>query len=376
VSLGIYFHIPFCQSKCHYCHFVTVSYHPETAEQYEKAVIKEMELFSHACQKEKVNSIYFGGGTPSLGPSRSVISLIAECQRHYVLTSDCEISLEANPGTLTREKASDFYHSGVNRISMGAQSFDNSELESIGRIHNAEMIEESLHCLRNAGFSNINLDLMLGLPLQTAQSWRLNLERIVELGIPHLSVYMLDLDDQCSLQSMVANGSVQLPDEDLVSDLYLETIEHLSSGGYQQYEISNFARPGFPCRHNLKYWLREPVRGFGVGSHSFNGHARYANNTRIDEYIQSIENGRAPEIWSEPVSAEQAIEEALFLGLRLTEGVNWDQLRTRCPQDRRDRYENAFRLFLNKGWMEWKDSTISLTPLGMLFSNEVFQYFV
>jgi oxygen-independent coproporphyrinogen III oxidase len=376
MSLGIYFHIPFCQSKCHYCHFLTVPYHSETAERYEKAITKELELFSLKSGKQKVDSIYFGGGTPSLGPSRPIINLLSECRKSYSLVDDCEISLEANPGTITSEKASDFYHSGVNRISMGAQSFDDSELESIGRIHNAEMINESLHWLRNAGLSNINLDLMLGLPRQTTQSWKINLERTIELGVPHLSVYMLDLDDQCPLHSMLENGSVQVPDEDLVSDLYLETVEYLSSCGYQQYEISNFARPGFACRHNLKYWTREPVQGFGLGSHSFNGRARYANNTRIDRYIQAIENGESPEIWREPVSAKQAIEEALFLGLRLTKGVDWDRLRNRCPQDRRDKYENAFKSFLDEGWIEWKDSTIRLTPLGMLFSNEVFQFFV
>jgi oxygen-independent coproporphyrinogen III oxidase len=376
VNLGIYLHIPFCQSKCHYCHFLTVPYHAETAERYERTVTKELEVFSSTCEKEKVDSIYFGGGTPSLVPSRVIINLISECRRHYSLTDDCEISLEANPGTITREKAADFYHAGVNRISMGAQSFDDLELESIGRIHSAEMINESLHRLRNAGLSNINLDLMLGLPRQTAKSWKLNLERIIELGPPHLSVYMLDLDDQCPLHSMLAKGSIQIPDEDLVSDLYLETIEYLSSLGYQQYEISNFARPGFSCRHNLKYWMRAPVQGFGLGSHSFDGCARYANNTRIDEYIQAIENGRSPEIWREPVSAEQAIEETLFLGLRLKNGVNWNQLRDRCPQDRRDAYEKAFKWFSDKGWIEWQDSTICLTPLGMLFSNEVFQFFV
>ncbi len=376
MSLGIYFHIPFCQSKCHYCHFLTVPYHSETAERYERAVTKELKVFSQKSGEEKVDSIYFGGGTPSLGPSRPITNLLLECRKYYFLANDCEISLEANPGTITMEKTLDFCRSGVNRISMGAQSFDDSELESIGRIHNAEMIVESLHRLRNAGLFNINLDLMLGLPQQTSRSWKRNLERIIKLDIPHLSVYMLDLDEQCPLHSMLANGSVQVPDESLIADLYLETVEYLSSWGYQQYEISNFAREGFSCRHNLKYWMREPVQGFGLGSHSFNGHDRYANNTQIDEYIQAIESGKSSEAWRVGVSAQQAVEEALFLGLRLTNGVNWDRLRERCSQNCRDEYEIAFKRFLNEGWIEWKDSTIRLTPLGMLFSNEVFQCFV
>jgi oxygen-independent coproporphyrinogen III oxidase len=374
VSLGIYIHIPFCQSKCYYCHFVTVPYNATTADRYERALEKELELFS--CQNGEIDSIYFGGGTPSIGHSSWIRSLILQCRRKFSLTADCEISLEANPGTITGGKALDFRNSGANRISIGAQSFVDSELKAIGRIHNAEMINESLHWLKGAGISNINLDLMLGLPGQTALSWKRNLEKFVELDIPHLSVYMLDLDEQCLLQSMVANGSILMPEEDLVSDLYLHTIDFLASFGYRQYEISNFARPGFICRHNLKYWMRDPVKGTGVGSHSFDGHDRYANNPIIDDYLQAIETGKSPEIWREPVSSQRAIEEELFLGLRLTKGVNWNQLRTRCAQDCCDRYEKAFEKFLNEGWIEWKDSTIRLTPSGMLFSNEIFQNFV
>jgi oxygen-independent coproporphyrinogen III oxidase len=376
VSLGVYFHIPFCRSKCHYCHFTTVPFLPETAERYHRALVQELAIFSSRPENEIVDSIYFGGGTPSLAPGHRISELISQCREHFIIADDCEISLEANPGTLTEDKADELFRCGVNRISLGAQSFDDSELSSVGRLHDSNMIFESLDQLRSSGFSNINLDLILGLPGLTAGSWKSNLETTVELAVPHLSVYMLDLDDQCLLNTFIADGSIQIPDEDLVSDLYVETLNYLSSCGYQQYEISNFSRPGFSCRHNLKYWMREAVLGFGLGSHSFNGYERYANISNINDYLDSLEKGALPIIWREPVSQTQAIEESLYLGLRLNRGVNWDRIRILCSSDRRDRYEDSLKSMLEAGWIEWSDSVVRLTPLGMLFSNEVFQSFI
>jgi oxygen-independent coproporphyrinogen III oxidase len=374
VSLGVYFHIPFCQSKCLYCHFISAPYRSEIAEKYHQSVLKE--LASCSSNDEKVDSIYFGGGTPSIVPTHQISQLISASRKCFSVTEGCEISLEANPDAITEAKASAFLDSGVTRISLGAQSFDDGELAAIGRSHNADMIFETLHSLKKKGFLNINLDLMLGLPRQTPDSWRTNLRKIVELSIPHVSVYMLDLDDQCPLRSLVANGSIQIPDEDLVSDLYLETIDFLSSHGYQQYEISNFARPGFNCRHNLKYWTRQPVRGFGLGSHSFDGTRRYANNSEMDGYIHSIENGDSPVAWSELVSDSQALEETLFLGLRLNRGIDWGIIRERCTYERRADFEVSFDKLASWGWIEWNDSVVRLTQQGMLFSNEVFQLFI
>ncbi len=376
MNLGIYFHIPFCQSRCHYCHFTTAPFQAQSEEKYQEAIHKEFERFSTRSSDENVDSIYFGGGTPSIVPADRISRLIFECRKRYSVSADCEISLEANPGTLTEDKILKLRDSGVNRISIGAQSFDNAELAAVGRIHSAGDIDASLRDLRKAGFVNINMDLMLGLPLQTLQSWRMNLEKAVELDVPHLSVYMLDLDGSCRLHSMIADGSVQIPEEDLVSDLYLETIDRLSSGGCQQYEISNFAREGFSCRHNLKYWMREPVLGFGLGSHSFDGRFRYANNSKMDEYVRSIENGDSPAIWREPVSVSQAIEEELFLGLRLNKGVDWKRLQKMCSEERRLSYEDSIRNLNARGWIEMGAGVIRLTPSGMLFSNEIFQLFI
>jgi oxygen-independent coproporphyrinogen-3 oxidase len=376
LSLGIYIHIPFCRSKCNYCHFISIPFHKATAERYRKYLVREIRAVSTSVEREKVNSIYFGGGTPSLVPAEHIADILKECKYRFSVAEDCEISLEANPGTLSAEKLAFLQKAGVNRISLGAQSFVDKELASIGRLHNSETILQSRGQLRKSGFENLNLDLLLGLPDQTQQSWRHSLQAAVALSVPHISVYMLDLEEPCALSSMVANGWTHIPEEDLVSDLYLETIDFLSSYGYLQYEISNFSRPGYPCRHNLKYWMRKPVYGLGLGSHSFDRHSRYANSKDMDDYFRSIETGSSPVCGRYPVSALQALEETLFLGLRLTHGVDWNQLQRTYGGDILARYEASLRSFSARGWMEWENSTVRLTPSGMLLSNEIFQEFL
>jgi oxygen-independent coproporphyrinogen III oxidase len=374
LSLGIYIHIPFCQAKCGYCHFISTPYQNEIANQYKNAILREME--SHPATTEEVNSIYFGGGTPSIVPADHIAEIMEECHRRFHIAGDCEVSMEANPGTISAQKTSIYRKAGINRISMGAQSFVDTELLSIGRLHTSEMISESVDLLRDSGFTNINLDLMLGLPSQTADSWSRSLNETAGFSVPHVSVYMLDLDEQCPIHSQVADGSVVLPGEDLVSDLYLETIRFFSSRGYRHYEISNFAKPGFACRHNLKYWKREAYYGFGVGSHSFDLHCRYANCSHILDYINAGETGAGFIGWREPVTNEQSLQETLFLGLRLTEGVDLMLLRNAKYGDCLDKYENSLTDLYDRGLIERTDSTVRLTESGMLLSNEIFQRFV
>jgi oxygen-independent coproporphyrinogen-3 oxidase len=323
-----------------------------------------------------VDSIYLGGGTPSIVPAEHIAELLALCRRLLFLAEDCEISLEANPDTVSPDKVATYIRSGVNRISVGAQSFHDGELSSIGRLHTAEMITDALARLRSGGFRNINLDLMLGLPGQTETSWRGNLEKVVRLETPHISIYMLDLDDPCPMRALINAGSVQLPDEDLVSDLYLETIDFLSQNGYAQYEISNFALPGYACRHNLKYWQRDPVHGVGLASHSFDGHYRYSNGSQIDDYINAVREGKSPVVRREQISEEQSLSESLFLGLRLTRGVGWDRLQAKYGRERLAIYDTGMQELAQRGLVQWNGSTVRLTASGMLLSNEVFQLFI
>jgi oxygen-independent coproporphyrinogen-3 oxidase len=376
VSLGIYIHIPFCQGRCSYCHFLSLQFHEATADRYRKSVLHEIDSFSSPLATEEVNSIYFGGGTPSLMPAEHIADLLTGCMSRFRVSEDCEISLEANPGTISADKAVLLRKAGVTRISLGAQSFSDGELSSIGRLHNSDTILQTLGQLRAAGFINLNLDLLLGLPNQTAESWRHNLEAVVRLSVPHVSVYMLDLDEQCALSEQVADGLVCLPEEDLISDLYLETIDSLAACGLVQYEISNFARPGYTCRHNLKYWTREPFHGFGLGSHSFDRQSRYANIRHMGDYFRAMDTGRSPISWKEPVTDLQALEETLFLGLRLTEGVDWGLLQRFHNDNKLTKYKASLQELATEGLIEWKDSVVRLTASGMLLSNEIFQTFV
>lgn len=376
MTLGIYIHIPFCRSKCSYCHFLSMAAPRSTVDRYQNAVMAELGGCAEQLYSASVDSIYFGGGTPSLIPGEHIENLVGQCRRTMAVVDYCEISLEANPGTLSSDRIASYRRSGVNRVSVGAQSFSDSELSAIGRVHDSGMIKESLSLLRQGGIANINVDLMLGLPGQTSKSWKESLEGVERLEAPHVSVYMLDLDEECPLHSRVVSGAVRLPDEDLVSDLYLETIEFLGCCGLRQYEISNFAAPGYECRHNLKYWLREPVRGVGLGSHSFDGKCRYANCSQMAQYLAAVESGRSVESMREPLTEAQALAESLFLGLRLEEGVDCARLEKIYGDGCLDPYQAGLQEMSRRGLVEWNQSHLRLTPSGKLLSNEVFQLFV
>jgi|WetSurMetagenome_2_1015567.scaffolds.fasta_scaffold15537_2 oxygen-independent coproporphyrinogen III oxidase len=377
-KVGLYIHIPFCLSRCNYCHFVALPWDAEAEERYYKALLKEISVCSHnKALNMIVDSIYFGGGTPSLMPAMHLSEILGFCRQVFDISPDCEISLEANPGTVSDAKAEAYRKMGVNRISLGAQSFADRELASIGRIHDAVDIEKSMAIYRGRGFENLNLDLMLGLPGQSTASWQRNLDLSVRLAPMHVSVYMLDLDDkQTPLYYEIEQGRVQTPDEDQVSDWYLESVDRLSKYGYEQYEISNFAQAGFCSRHNLKYWLCEPVLGFGLGSHSYDGTARYANCSRLKEYLQCIESGRSAIEWRRELDDLQKLQENLFLGLRLNRGIDLGHIRERFGGEHLSPYEKAITMLCDNGLMEVEGLRLRLTTRGRLLSNEVFQQFV
>ena len=324
----------------------------------------------------QADSFYFGGGTPSIVPEEHLGAILEMCCKHFTLSSDCEISLEANPGSLTSAKVDAYRRMGVNRISVGAQCFDDLGLASIGRDHTAAQIEESLALLADHRFQNVNLDLMLGLPGQTRQSWIMDLEKGVALAPSHVSVYMLDLDPQAPLFHHVAKGNVRLPEDDLEAEAYLSTLDFMAAHDYVQYEISNFARPGLRCRHNLKYWLRQPVLAFGVGSHSYDGHSRYANYSNLNTYLKAVEAGSSPVEWGRPVAKLQALQETLFLSLRLNQGLDWADVTREFDGEMVATYECHLRRMSDEGLTVWNGSRVCLTPRGMLLSNEVFQNFV
>ena len=371
---GCYFHIPFCARKCDYCHFLSFPFDGKTVDRYTNAVLKELRLFASQFQDmPPVDSIYFGGGTPGLIPAEHITGILDECRRIFPLASDSEITLETNPGTVSPEKAAAYRAAGVNRVSLGAQSFFDAELQAVGRIHSAVQIADSLEALSGAGFDNISLDLMLGLPRQSAESWLEALRSAASFQVRHISVYMLELDEPSPLTTRVLEGKLLLPGEDLVADLYTETIDFLGSQGWDQYEISNFARAGSVSKHNLKYWRRTPVYGFGLGSHSFDGCFRYANVSEIEDYCRRLESGVSPVAWRSEVTEKQALEETFFLGLRLVDGVD---LRSAAVAGFLAEREKAIEEFRIRGLIDLDGFRLRLTPKGMLLSNEVLELFV
>jgi oxygen-independent coproporphyrinogen-3 oxidase len=377
MNIGIYIHIPFCHARCNYCHFVIRPWRETTAERYGQALVREIDgFFAEQPFSGTVDSVYFGGGTPSIIPTQQVEAVIAALRRHVTLAGDCEVSLEANPGSVTAAKAAAYRKLGFNRVSLGAQCFDDTELAAIGRDHTAAQIGESVGLLRESGFRNINLDLMLGLPGQGESSWARNMEKTVALAPEHVSVYMLDLDPQSPLYHRAARGEVVLPEDDSVAEWYLGTLRFLSGQGYHHYEISNFARPGRESRHNLKYWLRRPVLGFGVGAHSFDGRTRYANHSDFPKYLKAVELLSSPVEWRRETSAQEALQESLFLGLRLLEGIDWSTIESIYGPDLLAPYRSALEESRDCGLIDWTDATIRLTERGLLLANEVFQRLV
>jgi oxygen-independent coproporphyrinogen III oxidase len=377
MNLGVYIHIPFCETKCNYCHFVTRPMHGEIAERYCRAVVRELQAFSRDRKRLDIaDTIYFGGGTPSVVPGEHIERILETCRTVFAVPGECEITLETNPGSLTEAKIDLYRKIGVNRVSLGAQSFDDEELISIGRDHTGKDIDRTVRLLRSGGIENLNLDLMLGLPGQDSVRWSTDLERLARLLPDHVSVYMLDVHERSPLYHSMAKGRLELPDEDLVADLYLITLERLSALGYEQYEISNFARAGRRSAHNLKYWKREPVLGFGVGSHSYDGVERYANLSKVSDYLQSVEMSGAAVEWRQPLGASQGLQETLFLGLRLNEGLDWSHVRNEFGDLQTASYEATLREMSGRGLLEWKESSVRLTSQGMLLSNEIFSEFV
>jgi len=378
MTTGLYIHIPFCRSKCGYCSFASIPWKEALAERYWRAVVREMEIAvaGQGRAPETVDTIFFGGGTPSLLPAGHIAGILDACRRLFRLDPDCEISLEANPGTLTNEKAQAYRSCGVNRISLGGQSFADEELTAIGRGHTVRQIAESMAMLRSRGPENIGLDLILGLPGQSEHSWFDSLDKTVALAPAHISIYMLELEAESPLYQSVAAGRQTLPEEDSVAGWYLQTIDFLDARDYGQYEISNFCRSGCECRHNLKYWLRQPVLGFGAAAHSFDGGSRSANVADVARYVRAVENGMSPVAWSSVVDAEAEMGEMLYLGLRLNRGLDWEEVRRACRSDRLVDCESALKEMAGIGLVEWQGNRVRLTRRGMLLSNEVFQQFV
>ena len=378
---GIYIHIPFCRARCSYCDFATEMYESDIAERYVRALLKEISAWSEISEPQSVDTIYFGGGTPSLLTPGQIERILRVVRDRFEVVDGAEVTLEINPASvataeaveLSSEKLRDFRALGINRASFGAQTFDDRELKMLGRTHDAEAISSTFKQLRHAGFENINFDLIAGLPNQTMAGWKRNLDEALRLRPEHLSLYLLDVHEGTPLADQIKRGMRPTPDEDLAAEMYRLMIDRVCAAGYAHYEISNFCRPGFESRHNTKYWSGDACYAFGCSAHSFDGgRRRWANERDPAKYVDLIENEKPLMVERTILSEEDARSESIFLGLRLMGGIDLENYRARFGKDLREEYESELEELRNAGLIELNEELLRLTTKGALLSNEVF----
>ncbi|HEY0386509.1 MAG TPA: radical SAM family heme chaperone HemW [Pyrinomonadaceae bacterium] len=374
---GIYIHIPFCRSRCSYCDFATGAYDGPLAERYVEAVVREISCFEAVERPSEIETIYFGGGTPSLLSASQVERLLDAVHQRFRVAADAEVTMEMNPGTVTLQTLRELFRLGINRASFGAQTFDDRELRRLGRVHDAADVRRTINDLRDAGFSNISFDLIAGLPAQTLSAWSHNLDEALALGPAHLSLYLLEVHEGTPLAEQIRRGSQPAPDDDMAAEMYLLMLEKTAAAGYEHYEISNFCLPGFASRHNTKYWTGEAVFGFGCSAHSFDGDARRWSNERdAARYTELLEAGRTAVVETLQLEEREARAEAVFLGLRMMRGLSLSQYRARFGKDLRTEYASDLARLSEAGLIAIDDERLRLTPSGALLSNEVFTAFV
>jgi oxygen-independent coproporphyrinogen-3 oxidase len=383
MSLGVYIQVPFCQTKCTYCNFHTSVVSPARFAPYASAVQTEIHEFQTRLLSRgvalpasfaslPVDTVYFGGGTPSLLRPAQLAGMLDAIRR--VFRADfSEVTLEADPETVDAEKADAWVALGINRISFGVQSFSDVELKAAGRMHRTSDVHRALPILRSAGIANVSFDLIAGLPYQTRESWQSSLRELIALSPEHVSIYLLEVDDGSRLGSELLSRGTRysasaVPADEVMADCYELARLALAACGYQQYEISNFAKPGFLSKHNRKYWRREPYLGFGAGAHSFSGSQRWANRADSAAYVQAMAAGYTPVEQLEDISAAQAIEEELFLGLRQLEGIDLARLERAYGTS----LEPRFAPLEAAGWIERAGSVARLVPDRLSISNEAF----
>ena len=358
---GLYIHIPFCIKKCSYCDFVSYTNCNEIYEPYINAVLREAEQY----RGEDIDTVFIGGGTPTVLPPELILKLLRGIYRCFCISGNAEITTECNPGTITPKKIKALIDGGVNRISVGIQSFNDDELKRIGRIHSAETAYNTVCALRENGFKNISIDLMTALPGQTPESLMYSLKAAVDLPINHISAYSLIIEAGTPLNDKYLKGEIHVPDEETDREMYYNTVDFLAKHGFNRYEISNFSKVGFECKHNIKYWDCMEYIGLGAAAHSYVSHTRYSNTTDINEYISG---GRREYI---SLTREDEISEFMMLGLRKSSGVSADDFHKRFNKTITDVFGGELERFISLGLMEHIGGNYRLTERGIDVSNSV-----
>ncbi len=376
MPLGLYLHVPFCSAICNYCNFNRGLLDPGLKARYVRAIEAEIRAASAAASGRPADTIYFGGGTPSLLEPAEIGALIAACRDAYAVEPDAEITIEANPETVTTARLAAYRASGVNRVSFGVQSFRDEELRRLGRIHDAARATEAVREARTAGFDNISLDLMLWLPAQTRAHLDESLSALIDVHPEHASLYLLELYPNAPLREEMARGGWSLaPDED-AAEMYLGAMARLEGSGYEQYEISNVAQPGRRSRHNMKYWTDGEWVGFGCGAHSTVGHVRWNNVASTVDYLACIESGTSPVAGRRPLLPREQVEEAMFMGLRLVDGVSTAHIRDEYGIDVWETWGRQLEPYVEAGLLVHAGGRLRLTRDGLLLSNEVMTAFL
>jgi len=373
-ALSLYIHVPFCNSKCNYCNFVSVVAVEEKKREYVECLKKEIQIQGSKYNKHfDIATIFIGGGTPSCLPDGLIRDILSCVYQNFSVKADAEITIELNPNAVTPAKIHEYILAGVNRFSIGLQCTNGKVLQKMGRTHTTADFDKTISMIRDYGVSNINADVMLGFPGQTLADVKATLSHLVELKLPHISSYMLSVEDGTKLQTMVDKGVLYLPTEKQVVNMYNQTVAFLENNGYQRYELSNFARPGFASKHNNVYWDRTDYLGVGVSSHSYVGGVRFANTSKLDEYNSIIKTqGKPPVAHAKKITAEEKREEAIMLALRTMNGLSVDKFQKEFGENilasKNEQLKNLIKLGLV---IIDKDNCIKATNKGYLVLNRV-----
>jgi oxygen-independent coproporphyrinogen III oxidase len=373
MSLGLYVHIPFCSAICNYCNFNRGLFDGALKDRYVAALLTQIEREADGADAD---TIYFGGGTPSLLEPVEVSTIVEALRRSFAISPDAEVTLEANPETVTDERIAGFRAAGINRLSFGVQSFREVELRRLSRLHSAEKAVDAVRMARQEGFSNISLDLMMWLPQQSVADWFESVEALIALGPDHASMYLLEIYPNAPLRDAMARGQWSVAPDDDAAEMYLSGLDRMDKAGYAQYEISNLALPGRESRHNLKYWSDGEWLGFGCGAHSTRAAVRWKNPSATEEYISTVVAGGQLAVDRRPLADAERLEEALFMGLRLTAGLDLPALKTRYGVDVWDEYGNELQPFVDAGLLVYDGRSLRMSRPGMLLAHEVMTVFI
>ncbi|WP_106768380.1 radical SAM family heme chaperone HemW [Paenibacillus faecalis] len=373
---AVYIHIPFCTNKCFYCDFNSYVLKGQPVMDYLQALEREMEMTVKASPPGVIKSIFVGGGTPTVLKPKEMEYFLKTVRTHFPeWDHDIEFSMEANPGTTDLDKLTVMREGGVNRVSFGVQAFQNELLTDIGRIHDTDDVYQSLENARKAGFDNMSIDLMFGLPNQTVDMLSESVTKALELALPHYSIYSLKVEENTLFHTLYQKNQLPLPDEEDELNMYLLLMNRMKEAGYKQYEISNFAKPGFESKHNMTYWLNEDYYGLGAGAHGYVGRKRHMNIKGVNPYINAVKNG-LPRLDTYDISKEEAMEDFLMVGLRVLDGISRSRFEHQFNTSLDVVFARPLQKMVHAGLLEVTDDGYRLSEKGILFGNEVFAEFI